>query len=303
MGLSNLTTRVWDEKTRKSLDDMIEAKLRRLWFENYEANKALIMKHGSYDNMPQISEAIVVGGGWSLKRNIHELKGVTTPVIACDKVAANVCKFVKPFAVCAVNTEMTKVGDWLTAFRLEMEAQGYSMDDVWFIVPTTVNPEVFDHWTGNKICFVNPSNVSEELVTLTYKETGIPPTIRGSNCGIFSIINAITLCADKIVLLGINYCYLTMDEAIEATRGESFVGLMDITRNNPFDVLGKGFVYATLEWIDMRAELVDIALNAIGHARIINCSEGGIVYEAGLIEPCDFRAWKTFVNEGDKKNG
>ena len=300
MSFSNLTTNVWDRRTRKMLDDMIDAKLRRVWFENYESNKPLILKHGSYDQAPDLpkTEVIVVGAGWSLSKNIKQLAGEDVPVFACDKTAHMVCRYVKPYAVSAVNTEKTQIGEWLKKFNDEMAVHDYDPDDVTLFVPITINPEIFDVWRGNRVCFMNADNTVPELQVLAYKETGIPPSLRGSNVGMFSVINATTMGAKKIVLMGMTYCYKTMEEALKATRGEGFVAMKDITKSNPDDVLKMGFVYGTLEWVESKNEIVEYAYAMVEHVRILNCSHGGILYERGLIEPCDFGAWKTFL--GDK---
>ena len=292
-------TDVYDRKTREILNDMVDAKIKRLWFSNYEENKEIIRLHGGWEQIPIQKSFIVVGAGWSLDKNLWKLKGVDVPVIACDKTAWKVAKFVKPFAVTALNTEKTKIKEWITKFKQVCTEQGHDMNDIWLIVPVTVNPELFEVWSGDKIAFVNPVNTCDEFACLVEKEMEIHATQRGTNVGMFSILMAFSLGAEQIVLLGINYCYLTKKEAETANRGFGYVAIKDINNDNSFDEDGKGYVYTTLEWIDMRTELINYAQDWLNETRIINCSEGGIIYEQGVIEPADFGAWKTFL-KGDR---
>lgn len=305
-------TEVYDNKTKQLLNDMVDAKIRRMWFDNYEANKQMIALHGSLEKVPVIPDlALIVGAGWSVEANIWKLKGLPAPVIevedgvekvvsgipviACDKIAWKVAKYVKPFAVTALNTERTRIKDWISKFRKVCEEQGYDLNDIWLVVPVTINPEVFEEWRGNKIAFTNPENTCPELCSLVGNEMTIPPTFRGSNVGIYSLITAVMLGAKQVVMLGMNYCYQTKKEAETASRGFGYVAMLDITQRNPFDEEKKGYVYTTLDWIDMRAELLNFAHDLLNEVKITNCSEGGIVYEVGVVDACDFGAWKTFL--------
>lgn len=295
--LSQLNINVFDRKTRKLLDDMTDSRIRRLWFENYEANKEMVKKWGGVlDNCPKLDEAIVVGAGWSLDKNIWKLKGVNVPVIVCDKSAWRVGKFVKPFAITALNTEKTEVSQWLDKFRQTAKEMCYDIDDIWLIAPVTVDPEVFTFWSG-KVAFTNPQNTCQELNTLVYQETGIVPTLRGSNVGLYSIITAVSLGVSKAVILGMPFCYQTREEARAAGRKFGFCYIQDINQKNPFDKEFGMYVFCTFEWLDMRSEAINFCMDVLADVRFINCSEGGILYEEGVIEPCDFGAWKTFLTE------
>jgi hypothetical protein len=313
-------TQVYTEAAKQQMNDMIDSKIRRMWFENYEANKPIITIHGSLDKkVPVIKDAaIVVGAGWSLDRNIWKLKGLPEPVvgmedgcekvlsgipiIACDKIAWKVAKYVKPYAVTALNTEKTKIKEWIRKFREVCDEQGYDMNDIWLITPVTINPEVFEEWRGDKIAFTNPENTCPELCSLVATEQEIPATWRGSNVGVFSLITAVMLGAKQVVMLGMNYCYQTKKEAEKASRGFGYVAMLDITQQNPFDDEGKGYVYTALEWVDMRTEMMNFAHDLIGEVKITNCSEGGILYDVGVVDACDFGAWKTFLRGCDDGN-
>jgi hypothetical protein len=286
--MSKLNKDVFDNKTIRMIDDVIDSKIKRLWFQNYEANKGLIKESKKLTDIPLVDSAIVVGAGWSLSQNAAHLAETDIPVIVCDKAADFISQFVTPFAVAALNTEETEVGAWLLKFKNSMEKSGRSLDDVWFIVPVTVNPEVFKVWTGKKIAFVNADNTCPELVTLVQAETGIEPTLRGDNVGFFAVITAVTLGAKVISMIGMNYCYESKGEALEATNGYSYVMLRDVR-----DVE----VYTTLDWLHLRAQFINFCMAMIEQAnvRFINCSEGGILYEVGVVRDGDFKSWLAMM--------
>lgn len=289
----NLNASVLDRKTRAIMDDIVDMKVRRLWFENYEKNKELIKRSSKITDVPVISEAICVGAGPTLKKNIHELKGVDVPVLVCDKSAAAAAQYVKPYAVLAVNTEHTAVCRWLYEFNLVCKNRWGSVEDVWLIVPVTVNPEVFTEWSG-KIAFINPSNTCPELTSVVYAETDIEPTLRGDNVGFFSVITAYSLGAETVVMLGMNYSYATMQEALTATMGYSYVYIHDLNNDE---------VYTTLDWLDCRSEFIAFCMEAMQDTKFINCSEGGVLYQVGVIAAMDFGVWKQFLEQQRREVG
>lgn len=264
----------YSRKTRKELDDVVDMRVKRPWFDNYRANKPLIKKWGGITNVPLIEKAIIVGAGWSLDWNIELLKGCQTPVIATDKSLKRVLRHVKPFAVCALNTGETEIADWLDIGETDM----------WLIAPVTAHPDTFKNWKG-RIAFNNPSNTCPELFQLVEKETGIQPSLRGCNVGYFALINAYTLNAKTVAMLGMNYCYPTEEQAMIATNGDHCVKMRDITGN---------YVYTVLDWLDARREMLDFCLDMADEMRVVNCSEAGIIYEQGVVEGMPFAMWRKF---------
>jgi hypothetical protein len=281
---------VYDRRTRAQLNDGLDAKLRRMWFENYEKNLEDIKANGGIDGrMPTTDQAIIVGAGWTLKKNVHLLGLVSdVPVITCDKAAAMVAKYVTPLAICALNTDKTDVGKWLKDFYESMERRNADPKDVWLVVPVTVNPEIFDHWKG-KIAFINPQNTCEELTTLVQAETGIPATMRGDNSGFFCVITALMLGANSVMMLGMNYSYPTEEEAKKASGGFAWVTIKDVR---------EVYVYTTLEWLDVRTEFISFCMDTIDQVRYVNCSEGGIIYQTDVIEALEFKVWVNFYLRG-----
>lgn len=284
---------VYDRRTRAQLNAGLDAKLRKMWFDNYEKNLPDIKATGTIGGrVPEVKEVVVVGAGWSLKKNVNMLASVPdVPVIVCDKASALVAKYVTPLAICALNTDQTSVGRWIKDFYEAMERRGADPKDVWLIVPVTVNPEIFDVWKG-KIAFTNPQNTCEELTTLVQAETGIPPTARGDNVGFYGVITALMLGATTVLMLGMNYCYQTEAEAKKANPF-SWVTMKDVR---------EVYVYTTLDWIDARSEFVGFCEDTLNAARYINCSEGGLIYQAGVIEALELKVWARFhlENQGGK---
>jgi hypothetical protein len=277
---------VYDRRTRAQLNIGLDAKLRRMWFENYEKNLPDILATGTLSGrVPTVEQAIVVGAGWSLKKNVHLLASVPeVPVITCDKAAATVAKYVTPLVICALNTDKTSVGAWLTAFYEAMERREADPKDVWLVVPVTVNPEIFEHWKG-KIAFTNPQNTCNELTALVEAETGIPPTARGDNVGYYGVITALMLGANTVLMLGMNYCYQTEAEAKKA-NDFAWVTIKDVR-----DV----YVYTTLDWIDARSEFVTFCEATLEDGiKYVNCSEGGLIYQTDVIDALDFKVWVNF---------
>lgn len=286
--MNGMNVEVYDNKTIGIIDDAIDSKIKRLWFQNYEANKKLIMESKKMTDIPTIETAIIVGAGWSLNNNVSLLQDVDIPVITCDKSASTVARYVTPFAVTALNTETTEVEEWLGDFKKVMEENGRSLDDVWLIVPVTINPEAFTKWTGKKIAFVNADNTCPELVTLVLAETGIEPTLRGDNVGFFSVITAVILGASVVSMIGMNYCYEKEEEALEATLGYSSVMIHDVRDEK---------VYTTLDWLHVRSQLINFCMEMIElvGVQFINCSEAGILYEVGIIKGGDFKSWLAMM--------
>jgi len=264
----------YSRRHRKELDDVIDIRLRSQWFENYEINKHLIKKWGDITHVPIIEKAIIVGAGWSLDWNIHLLEGCKTPVISTDKSLKRVMKYVKPFAVCALNTGETDIAEWLDIGET----------DIWLIAPVTAHPDTFKNWKG-PMAFVNPQNTCPDLVSLVQAETGIIPTMRGCNAGYFSLITAFTLNAKMTAMLGMNYCYKTEKEALSATCDDHCVKMRDIN--------GK-FVFTALDWLDARREMLNFCLDIADEMRVVNCSEGGIIYEQGVIDAMTFDLWRQY---------
>jgi hypothetical protein len=284
---------VYDRKTRATLNEAVDAKLRRTWFANYERNKKDIEASGGINGrMPSpLETVIVVGAGWTLKKNVHLLASVPdVPVITCDKAAPVVAKYVTPLAICALNTDKTDIKLWLKDFYEVMERRGADPSEVWLVVPVTVNPEVFEQWKG-KVAFVNPQNTCEELTMLVLAETGIPPTQRGDNVGFFGCITAVMLGAKKVIMLGMTYSYEKEDEA-RRVNSWAHVCINDIRDIEVYTVLG---------WLDVRTEFIDFCMDVIDDVRFINCSEGGILYQENLIDALDFKVWIRFWLEQKNK--
>lgn len=299
-GFADLMVDVYDTKTRAILDNQVDARVRRLWFENYEKNKATIAEHGdicqipSTDADPAMKTIMCIGAGWSLGRTLPKLKGIKVPMIVCDKSAARVVKYGRPLAVTALNTEKTRVREWLKAFKKEMKKHHYSMDDVWLVVPVTVDPDIFDEWNGSKIAFVNPANTCDELIALVERETKIPPTLRGDNVGFFSVITAFTLGAENILFLGMNYCFQSAKKTWEVTNGNHCIAIRDVRDK---------IVYTTLDWIQVRTEFVNFCMDTLsGPTKYVNCSEGGILYEVDVIHASDLGVWRTFLHGDEIQN-
>ena len=284
---------LYDRKTRASLNDGVDAKMRRAWFANYEKNKEDIKANGGIIGRMKVclDEVIVVGAGWTLKSNVHLLASVPgVPVIVCDKAAATVAKYVTPYAICALNTDKTDIKGWIDDFYESMERRGADPSEVWLVVPVTVNPEVFERWKG-KVAFVNPQNTCDELHTLVFMETGIPATERGDNVGFFSVITAVMLGAKTVILLGMTYSYQTEKEA-KTVNSWAWVTIKDIR-----DM----YVYTLLEWLDVRTEFVDFCMDALNDVRFINCSEGGILYQQDVIDALEMKVWVRFYLHGKDK--
>jgi hypothetical protein len=173
------------------------------------------------------------------------------------------------------------------------EAKGWDVKEVWLIVPVSVNPEVFTNWKG-MIAFMNPVNTCPEFYSMVLAETGMVPTLRGDNVGFFSVITAYTLGAETVVMLGMNYCYATMKDALNATSGYSYVFIHDLNDDE---------VYTTLDWLDCRSEFIAFCMEAMEQAKFINCSEGGVLYEVGVIAAMDFGVWKQFYEQQRREVG
>lgn len=261
----------YSRRFRAKLNDIVDMRVRSGWFENYEANKPLIEKNV---NLPLVEKAIIVGAGWSLKRNIHLLQGLEVPIVVCDKSLKKVMEYAKPTVVTALNTGKTNVAEWLDIGET----------DIILVAPVTAHPDTFKNWKG-PIHFVNPQNTCEELYGLVQAETGIPPSMRGDNVGFFSIITAFSMRAKEIVMLGMNYCYEKEEEALAVSNGDHVVKLMDINRS---------YVYTVFDWMDARREVMDFCTDLADAARFINCSEGGILYERGIVDALPFSMWRDF---------
>jgi len=264
----------YSRRFRKELDDLVDIKIRRLWFDNYQANKKLIEEYGHITNVPVIERAITVGAGWSLRRNIDLLKGCGTPIITTDKAFPKVLPLEKPYAVCALNTEPTDVSKWLDV--------GADSRDIWLIAPVTAHPDTFKNWRG-PMAFTNPQNTCVELYELVQKEMGFPPTLRGGNVGFYAMILAYTLGSKQTAMLGMNYCYEHEHECMAVTRGNHCIKMVDVTGN---------YVYTAFDWVDSRRELLDFCFEVADDMRVVNCSEGGIIYENGLVEAMPFEMWR-----------
>jgi hypothetical protein len=246
--------------------------VRDKWFRNYEHNLGRIKEHGGYEKLPLISSAVVVGAGWSLDRNIELLKGISVPVIATDKSFKRVLEQVKPLAVCALNTENPRIEEWLDAPN----------EGIYLIAPVTADPRTFTKWKG-PIVFVNPSNTCEELTSLVQKETGIPPSYRGENVGIFALVSAVMMRAAHVALLGMNYCYRTEEEAWIATGGNHVVKIMSYTGE---------VVYTVFDWVESRRSFMEFCKSMAGFCTVVNCSEGGIIAEPGTVDTLKFVLWR-----------
>lgn len=277
---------VYDDIQRRQYMDTVEVRVREMWFRNYETNRSAAVANGGIDRMPSIKRAIVVGAGFTLDRNLSKIADADVPIIVCDKAAARVADFAIPFAVTALNTQETHVADWLHDFRVVMERKwGQAYRDVWLVVPVTVHPKTLEEW-GGRIAFVNPLNTCDELITTVELETGIPPMARGDNVGYFSVIVAVALGADDVAFMGMPYSYRTEGEVLKVTDGWHVVKLRDVT---------KDYVYTTLDWIDARREFVNFCRDAQEQAgvRFYNASEGGILYQPGIIRAVKLEAWRS----------
>ncbi|MDD3092388.1 MAG: hypothetical protein PHG80_12245 [Methanoregulaceae archaeon] len=290
----------YDSKMRNKLQKEVLSRVQNEWFTNYEANLPLIKKWGGIENMPLSPKFLIVGAGWplwdgkyaqkdkmmSVKGNQHILEKVKCPVIVCDKIAPTAARYVKPFAVTALNTASTDVSIWMSNFRRKMKERwgNESTKDVWLIVPVTVNPEALNNWDG-KMAFINPENTCEELIATVFKETGLEPRARGDNVGYFSIIMAISLGAKEITIIGMPYSHPTEDAAMDATKGRHCVTL--------YDAILRAYVYTTFDWIDSRRELMEVLAKCKEEHGInfFNSTGAGILYQAGVMEPLDFEEW------------
>lgn len=261
---------LYSRRFRAKLDGIVEMRVRSEWFENYETNKPLI-KHG-VEALPLVETAVVVGAGWSLKKNIGLLKGLDVPLVVCDKALKRVMEYAKPTVVVALNTARTEVDEWLDI----------GPTDIILLAPVTAHPCTFSKWQG-PIAFVNPQNTCGELVNLVQKETGLIPTARGGNAGFFSVITAVTMRAKEIAMLGLNYSYETEDEVKRVTGGDHWVIMKDINQN---------YTYTTFDWLEARTEFIDFCTDFADNVRFVNCSEGGIIYERGVVESLPFSMWR-----------
>jgi hypothetical protein len=284
---------LYDDLQRRQVSDIILTRVRNMWFENYEANLDLVMKWGGLQKMADdtgpLTRAVVVGAGFTVSRNITELRGIKAPVIACDKIASTVANFTRPLAVTALNTQGTDVCKWLADFNASMLANWGETDlkNTYLVVPVTVNPQVFEVW-GGKVAFVNPSNTCDELCQQVYRDSGIDPTVRGDNVGYFSVILAVTLGAKEVAMIGMPYSYATRQEVMDITAGEHAVELKDVN---------KEYVYTSLDWIEARREFVNFCRDVRQQCGVnfVNCSEGGIVYQPGVIRACRLSIWKAHL--------
>lgn len=246
--------------------------VRKKWFENYEANRGRIKEHGGLDRLPLVSSAVVVGAGWSLDRNVELLKDIGVPVITTDKSFKQVLKYVKPLAVCALNSENSKIEEWLDAPN----------DDIFLVAPVTADPRTFSKWKG-PIVFVNPSNTCDELCGLVQKETGLTPTYRGENVGIFALVTAISMRAVHVALLGINYSYRTEEEAWKVSGENHVVKIRSYTGE---------MTYTVLDWIESRRSFMEFCQSMQTVCTVVNCSEGGILAEPGIVDTLKFVLWR-----------
>jgi len=305
----------YDDRTREAIGKHVDARIQNKWFENYEKNLPYIKRWGGIvkDGKPVVplsKRFVVVGAGWPLwdgayarsgklgtewttlrvQGNLHYLKDVECPIIVCDKISSQAAMYCKPFAVTALNTGETDVRDWLDKFEVTMNEQWgpEALEEVWMIVPVTINPEALEGWRG-KIAFINPQNTCDELCLLVQEETGIEPTARGDNVGYFSIVTAISLGAMEIAVIGMPLAYPTEEAVMKVTHGKHCVTLYD-------EVL-RGYIYTTFDWLDSRRELIEL----IGDFRdrfkvkVVNCTGAGILYQANVIEPLPFSEWVKYA--------
>lgn len=264
-------------------DNIIDSKVKRLWFSNYDENKSRIKY--TIEDVPLIERCVVVGAAWGVEKQLPLLQDCKVPIIACDKIAANVAEYVQPFAVVALNTEPTSVVQWLEDLQKVCQRRFVNINDIWLIVPVTVDPAAIAAWKGEKIAFINPLNTCAEFCQMVDAETNIAPTLRGDNSGYFGVITAYTLGAEEIVMLGMKYCYYDAEFVWAATNQFHCVSIRDIHDN---------IVYTTLDWIDARSEFVNFCdgiLEQTTTTRFLNASGGGILYEAGVILPTDLKSW------------
>jgi len=297
----------FDERQKAMNNDIVLSRVRSQWFENYEKNLPLIQRWGGIQKMPQFKKLLVCGAGWTLiggekstryieplgtatavkvRGNIRHLDKIPVPIIACDKSAPHVAKYAQPDIVTALNTGHTDVASWLTEFQKNMaEYQLRTCEDVWLLVPVTVNPAAVAGWPG-KIAFMNPLNTCPELTSTVQKETGLVPQPRGDNVGFFSVIMAVALGAEELAYCGMPYSFMTAEEVLTRTAGGHFVGIKD-----PF----KRMVYTSLDWIDARREFLDYCAEANEVCRIVNCSEGGILYEKGVVSALPLAEWGKYL--------
>jgi len=263
------------EKERASGDATISMAVYRQWFENYESNRPLILKSKGIDGLPIIETAVAVGAGWSLSKNIGLLKDIQVPVITSDKCLKRVLEYTRPLVVCALNTARTDVETWL-----DIDSEG-----IYLVAPVTAHPRTFTNWKG-PIIFVNPQNTCEELVCLVQKETGLVPSFRGENVGMFTFLTAVSMGAKRVALLGMNYCFEAEEEALNVTRQQHAIKIMDYTGQ---------WVYTVFDWIDSRKSFLEFCdfAKSLG-VTVVNCSEGGILWEQGVVDTLKFKLWRRY---------
>jgi hypothetical protein len=151
------------------------------------------------------------------------------------------------------------------------------------VVPVTIDPNIFSSWHG-KVAFVNPLNTCDELCQQVYKDTGIDATVRGDNVGYFSVITAVALNAQEVVMVGMPYSYDNEEAVMNLTGGDHVVKVRDVTKN---------YVYTTLDWLDARREFILFCRDIQAQFRITftNCSEGGVLYQPQVIRACKLGVW------------
>ena len=269
------------ERESAAQDERVLMAVRQKWFSNYEANRKKYLGFPGLDTLPLVNSAIVVGAGPTLKRNIDQLEGVKAPVIVADKVFRAVSRYVKPTVVVVVNTENPHIGEWLMA----------DSTDVILVAPITADPRTFENWHGS-VVFVNPDNTCPELTNLVQTETGLIPTYRGENVGMFGLITAITMGAKHVALLGMNYAFEEEEDALEATRDTHVVKIRSYTGE---------WCYTVLDWIDSRRILIEFCESMAGQCTVVNCSEGGILAQPGILDTLKFAIWRKHCDIQGRK--
>ena len=264
------------ERESQQWDSTILQRVLREAFENYEQNRELILRNGGIDKLPLLETAIVVGAGWSLAKNVEQLADTSAPIIVSDKVFKTVSCHKKPLMVCALNTTSTDVDKWL-------DVPDVMMKDVWLVAPVTAHPKTFANWKGKK-AFVNGEGLPEEFTTLVTKETGLPVSMRGENVGLFCLVTALSRGAKNVALLGMNYCFEREEDAWKSSGCSHSVKIMDYTGN---------IVYTLYDWLMSRKNIVELC-ESVPTAKVINCSEGGIISSPGSLETLSFNIWRRY---------
>lgn len=220
--------------------------------------------------LPKVQECIIVGAGPSLKKNVKLLKGCGVPLIVTDRALPTVWEVVEPEEIyCVTNLESTSKVLW----DIEKWWKGIPTEHLRLVIPTFCDPLLWRGIWKGKVSWVNVLFAHGDMNRMSERiqfASGSPGMTTGSNVGVMSFILAYNLGAKRIAFVGMDHC-----EPEPPSVSEMYLRVKD--RNGEDAYLWWNFYIGQWELRYLSKLLVD------EHKReIINCTEGGIIYDTWI---------------------